>query len=282
MERHNALELELSATLSGAVDSGQFELHFQPQIELATGRLVGAEGLVRWNHPIHGVIRPNSFIHLVGLSNVHGRFADFVVDQACAFAASAPDPDFSVAVNVSAMSLFDPDFAARIADALARHHLEPSQLIIEITESEIMEDHSTSRDVIVQLSELGVHLSIDDFGTGYSSLTRLIELPVSELKIDQSFVASIMTGGPARAVVDATIDMGHRLGLQMVAEGIESHGQAEYLAGQGCQVGQGYLYGHAVSADEFRQRFMNQKAGELERAVATAAPSPEPDGNPSR
>jgi len=257
MERRNLLELELSASLSTALDQGQFELHYQPQVQLESGRVVGAEGLMRWNHPVHGVIRPPEFIHLVGLANAHGKFADVVLEQACAFAAKASGPGrpFYVAVNISAMSLFDIDFATRVHAVLTKHRISPEQLILEITESEIMDDHAASRQVIEGLSELGVCLSIDDFGTGYSSMTRLVQLPVSELKIDQSFVAAILNDGPEQAVIEATIDLGKRLGLQMVAEGIESQAQADYLAGRGCQVGQGFLYGQAVSAHEFLKTF---------------------------
>jgi len=153
------------------------------------------------------------------------------------------------------MSLFDIDFATRVHAVLTKHRISPEQLILEITESEIMDDHAASRQVIEGLSELGVCLSIDDFGTGYSSMTRLVQLPVSELKIDQSFVAAILNDGPEQAVIEATIDLGKRLGLQMVAEGIESQAQADYLAGRGCQVGQGFLYGQAVSAHEFLKTF---------------------------
>jgi len=268
MEVRNELELELSASLSTAIDEGQFEVQFQPQVELATGRVVGAEGLMRWNHPVHGVIRPPAFIHLIGLANAHGKFADVVLEQACAFAASASKPGnpFYVAVNISAMSLFDPDFASRVASTLARHELAPDQLILEITESEIMDDHATSHQVIHELSTLGACLSIDDFGTGYSSMTRLVQLPVSEIKIDQSFVAAITDDGPERAVIDATIDLGKRLGLQMVAEGIESQAQADYLAAQGCPVGQGFLFGQAVSSDEFLRTFGDRIAVNVVRS----------------
>lgn len=270
MEVRNELELELSATLSSGLDDGQFELQFQPQVELATGRVVGAEGLMRWNHPVHGVVRPPSFIHLIGLASAHGKFADVVVEQACAFAARASQPGnlFYVAVNISAMSLFDPDFASRVEATLTKHSVAPEQLILEITESEIMDDQATSRQVIDELSVLGVSLSIDDFGTGYSSMTRLVQLPVSELKIDQSFVAAIMNDGPERAVIEATIDLGSRLGLQMVAEGIESQVQAEYLVEQGCQLGQGFLYGQAVGAEEFLRSFRSSMGSVATRRIA--------------
>lgn len=257
MERRNVLELELSASLQQALADGQFEVQFQPQIELATGHVVSAEGLVRWIHPEHGVIRPASFIHLIGMSNAHGQFADTVIEQACAFAAAASNvgDGFDVAVNISAMSLFDPDFASRVQAALDRHELQPRQLVLEITESEIMDHHDISRRVIEELSASGVRLSIDDFGTGYSSLTRLVQLPVSELKIDRSFVAEISAGGQGQAVIEATIDLGKRLGLRMVAEGIESQNQATFLSAHGCQIGQGFLFGQAVGADEFLQTF---------------------------
>ena len=272
MEVRNELELELSASLASALDQGQFEVQFQPQVQLESGRVVGAEGLMRWNHPVHGVIRPPSFLHLVGLANAHGKFADVVLEQACAFAAAAsrPDQPFYVAVNISAMSLFDPDFASRVESILDRYDLAPDQLILEITESEIMDDHATSRRVIEELSTLGASLSIDDFGTGYSSLTRLVQLPVSEIKIDQSFIAAIMSDGPERAVIEATIELGKRLGLQMVAEGIESQAQADYLATHGCQVGQGFLYGQAVSSEEFLRTFDDRSVDPIITAVRDA------------
>ncbi len=252
MEQHSALDLELSAALVPAMENGEFVLFFQPKVDLATREIVGAEGLIRWIHPKHGVLRPVSFMHLVGLSNAHGDFADSVIRQAARVAAQASitQPGFTVAVNISMVSLFDTDFASRVARCLDAIDVEPHQLILEITESDIMEEYAIATTVLDELADLGVQLSIDDFGTGYSSFARLVDLPVSEIKIDRRFVDAAPTRPAERAVIDSIVDLARRLDLDVVAEGIESQVQADVLLEAGCVVGQGFLFSHAVEADE--------------------------------
>ncbi len=262
MEQSSSLDLELSAALSTALENEEFELSFQPKVDLRTRTIVGAEGLIRWNSPKHGVLRPGAFMHLITLSNAHGAFADRVIRQAVemAGAASRPDHPFSVAVNVSMVSLFDKDFAARVATILADEGLPASQLIIEITESDIMEEYAIASDVISELAELGVQLSIDDFGTGYSSFARLVDLPVSEIKIDRRFVDAAPSRQRERAVVDSIVDLAHRLDLNVVAEGIESQEQADVLIEAGCTTGQGFLFSHALRPEEFLLRLESVNA----------------------
>lgn len=268
MEHSSALDLELSASLASALENEEFELSFQPKVDLRTRTIVGAEGLIRWNNPKHGVLRPAAFMHLIMLSNSHGAFADLVIRQAVTMArvASTDANPFSVAVNVSMVSLFDQDFAQRVATILAEEDLHPSQLTIEITESDIMEEYAIASEVIAQLAELGVCLSIDDFGTGYSSFARLVDLPVSEIKIDRRFVDAAPSRQRERAVVDSIVDLARRLDLHVVAEGIESREQADVLIEAGCYVGQGFLFSHAVRSDELLAKLATVNAKAADRS----------------
>lgn len=257
MDRNTATELKLSSGLAQSMEDGEFEVFFQPKVDLLSGEIIGAEGLARWRHPELGMLRPTSFIHLVSLSNEHAQFTDHVVDQGARFAADAalvaghPIP---VALNISVTSLFDEAFAGRVAAAIERHGIEPSQLVLEVTEDAIMEDFATISPVIAELANLGVDLSIDDFGTGHSSLARLVDLPVREIKIDRRFVAASIDESPERSVVQAVLDLSRQLGLVAVAEGIESEAQAATLIGLGCTIGQGYLFGRAMPRTELLNR----------------------------
>lgn len=270
MERNAATELKLSAGLGQSIDNGEFELFFQPKVDLATGRIVGAEGLARWRHPDLGLLQPKSFIHLMAISNAHARFTDAVVDQGARFAAAARQAagqNLPVAINISLASLFDKEFPSRLHGALERHGVAPSQLVLEVTEDDIMEEFASISPVIAELAGMGMQLSIDDFGTGHSSLARLVDLPVCEIKIDSRFVASAVDHARERGVVHSMLDLAGRLDLVAVAEGVEDERQVEVLRELGCTVGQGYLFGRAVPGEELLRRIGYEGTGVLDPVV---------------
>ena len=251
-DRHSPERLSLLGELRRGIDAGQLVLYFQPQADFATGAILGVEALVRWEHPVHGLLPPDSFIPLAESTGAIRPLTLAVLDGALAFAAerlAAGDP-ITVAVNISAHSLIDPDLTDDVERALMRHGVPGELLVLEITESAVMSDRERARATLVRLAGLGLALSIDDFGTGYSSLAYLHRLPVHELKIDRTFVAGLGLASNT-AIVTASIHMAHALGLRVVAEGVEDQETWDRLAELGCEVAQGYHLCRPVPASEF-------------------------------
>ncbi len=245
-------QLSLLGELQRAIDDDQLELHFQPKINLATTQVAGAEVLLRWRHPVRGLLSPIDFIPFAEQTGFIRRMTRWVLDKAAAQAAAwyrAGKP-LPIAVNISAEDIADPLLDQRVAAALSLHELPPSMLTLEVTESGFIEDPTRALRMLESLAALGVHLSIDDFGTGYSSLSYLARMPVDEVKIDHSFVQGLEKDQDVAAIVRAAIDMGHSLGLQVVAEGIESENSASRLQGLGCDLAQGFLFALPMPARE--------------------------------
>jgi diguanylate cyclase (GGDEF)-like protein/PAS domain S-box-containing protein len=247
--------LTLSREVEVALARGDLRLWFQPKVDLATGRLTGAEGLLRWHHAQRGVLLPADFLDVIELSRHHRAVADEVVSQGIAFAAAMRDAGTAVrvAVNVSIRTLSDRGFLRHVATQLDSCGLDPAMLVLEITEREIMEERAGSRVDADALRALGVGLSIDDFGTGHSSLLRLHQLPVTEVKIDRSFIDGLGRDDEALILVRSVIELARGLGLVSVAEGIERPYEAEVVQAMGCEQAQGYLWSPAVPADEFER-----------------------------
>jgi len=245
-------QLELQSDLRRAVDLGQFELHYQPKIDGATGRVDSVEALVRWNHPERGLLAPVHFIGLAERFGVIVRLGDWIIDEACRQIAAwrAEGLHLNVAINLSVLQLRESGLAQRIEESLWRHDVPASRLMCEITESVAMEDIAATQRTFKGLENLGVFLSIDDFGTGYSSLSYLRQLPARQLKIDRSFVADLETRADSRPVVEAVIRLAHALGLRVVAEGVELQTQHDILAGMGCDEFQGFLYARPMKAHD--------------------------------
>lgn len=237
-------ELTLSASLKEALVGDQFTLYFQPKIDMTTGRIVGFEGLARWQHPTLGLLTPDRFIHLVTLSDESQAFAYRIIEVGIEFAVECATRglDVPIAVNLSARSLFDDTLPDRTAYLLRTYGLPADRLTIEITEADIMDEAGHSSRVLARLAGLGVTVSIDDFGTGYSSLARLVDLPISEVKIDRHFVSRLSKDPRDEVVVYSIIDLAKTLGLHVVAEGVENLTEAEMLVAAGCREAQGFLF----------------------------------------
>lgn len=244
MRRH-AEQARLDQDLERALERGELEVHYQPQVELASGRVTRLEALLRWHHPQRGAVSPAVFIPRAEATGAIIAIGDFVLQSACRQLRRWRDRglgDLSVAVNLSTVQLYQADLVARVRRALEESGLPAPALELEITETGIMQDLEMAREVMQDLRALGVRLSVDDFGTGYSSLAYLTRLPVQTLKLDRSFVADLEGSGEGRKVAEAVLGLAESLSLEVVAEGIETTAQADWLRQRACALGQGFLY----------------------------------------
>lgn len=237
-------ELSLLSELQHAVEAGELRLVYQPKIELATGKMAGVEALVRWIHPVKGVIAPLHFIPFAEQTGFIKIITRWVIDEAVRQITTwrASGRLVQVAINISAQDLLNPELTGIVSGALRTHNVPPDLLSLEITESGIMQDAARAIEVMGRLSEIGVGRAIDDFGTGYSSLAYIKQLPVDEIKIDRSFVRNIVNDKKDMAIVLSTIELCHNLGLIVVAEGVEDKLSSELLRRMGCDLAQGYLF----------------------------------------
>jgi predicted signal transduction protein with EAL and GGDEF domain len=254
--------LALEAALRVAIERDQLCLHFQPQIDAHDGRIIGSEALVRWQHPELGLIAPNRFIPLAEERGLIGLIGDWVLRAACREARAwqlAGLVALPVAVNISALQFKGGTFRNSVLSALHESGLEPRYLVLEITESALMDDIESAIALLLELKGMGISIEIDDFGTGYSSLAYLKRLPIHRLKIDQSFVRNICGGRDDMAIVSAVISLANSLHLETIAEGVESEEQARYLFQLGCFAMQGFLYGRPMPAVEFAARLANER-----------------------
>jgi diguanylate cyclase (GGDEF)-like protein len=252
MDKSSEKSLSLLTELRNAIERNEFRLHVQPKIMLDTGKVVGMESLVRWVHPERGNVFPDEFIPFAeqtGFIRVLTRWVMERSAELCQELASRGH-HLKVSVNLSTRDLLDQDLPAKFADLLVRHKLSPGSFCLEITESAIMDDPVRAQNTLERLSAMGVDLSIDDFGTGYSSLAYLKRLPVNELKIDKSFVLNMENDDGDTKIVRSTIDLGHNMGLRVVAEGIESEAVWRLLAKMGCDQGQGYFMSRPIPGDQ--------------------------------
>ncbi|WP_285423887.1 bifunctional diguanylate cyclase/phosphodiesterase [Pseudomonas sp. efr-133-TYG-103a] len=247
-------QLQLLQDLRAGLREGQFCLHYQPKFSAGTREPVGAEALVRWNHPQHGLLMPDKFIGLAEKTGLIINIGEWVLNEACRQMRVWYDGGFShwrIAVNLSALQFCHAGLVDTVARALATHGLPANCLTLEITETTAMNDADASMTVLQKLSDMGVDLSIDDFGTGYSSLMYLKRLPANELKIDRGFVRDLEHDSDDAAIVSAIVALGQALNLRIVAEGVETASQQSFLTRLGCDSLQGYLLGHPLPADRF-------------------------------
>ncbi|NEK57930.1 EAL domain-containing protein [Geodermatophilus sabuli] len=243
--------LEAVDQLRRAISGGELVLHHQPKLSLQTGQIEGVEALVRWRHPTRGLLYPDAFIELAESAGLMGPLTTAVVGLALAQRRAWADAgrDLTVAVNVSPSNLVDEHFPEEVAGLLAEHGVPPTALVLEVTESLLMEDRERAVRVLARLREAGVGVSIDDYGTGYSSLAYLAALPVTELKLDRTFVAAMTGSSRAASIVTSTLQLAHALGLTLVAEGAEDQATVDALAALGCDVVQGYHLSRPLPAE---------------------------------
>lgn len=248
---HASERLELETQLKQALQRGEFLLHYQPQIEIASGRIVGVEALVRWQHPVRGLLPPTQFIPLAEESGLIEPIGEWVLRTACAQAATwrrSGLPGLRMGINVSARQFHNPALESMVAQVLAEYALVPEQLELEITESLSMKDPEESIRILSSFKALGIGIAIDDFGTGYSNLVYLRRFPVRRIKLDRSFVSELGSQSRSHAIVEAIIAMAHKLDLQVVAEGVETIEQRDQLLRYGCDELQGYWFSRPIDA----------------------------------
>jgi diguanylate cyclase (GGDEF)-like protein/PAS domain S-box-containing protein len=251
----NASERQsLNSSLRHAIQRDEFTLHYQPIINLSTGRIAGAEALIRWRHPTRGVIAPTQFISIAEESGLIVPIGRWVLREACRQAKAWQDaglPLIRLAVNISAVELRSKDFVEGMKTILADTRFDPRCLELELTETFLMQDSKSTADVLGALKELGLKLALDDFGTGYSSLTYMRRFPIDTLKIDRSFVRNLTTDADDASIVSAVINMGKSLHMSVVAEGVETRDQLLFLQEHGCPEAQGYCFSYPLSARKF-------------------------------
>lgn len=262
---------QLERDLMQAIAEGQFHLVYQPQINLHSGRVVGAEALLRWNHPERGFVPPDQFIPLAELNGSIVEIGQWVLNEACRQAAvwAAQGMPLRIAVNLSAVQLRQPHIVGTVLDTLGRHQIPPGRLELEITETSFMENIEDAIGKLRQLNSAGINIAVDDFGTGYSSLTYLKRMPVQHLKIDRQFVQDLLVHEEDTCIANTIIDLGRSLNLSVIAEGVETAEQEFYLAQRGCQMAQGYYFSKPVLPADLT-RFVAEFHGKLEENVENA------------
>jgi EAL domain-containing protein (putative c-di-GMP-specific phosphodiesterase class I) len=250
--------LSMLSQLDSAIDKGEVWIAFQPQLDLKTKRITGAEALARWTHPEKGPIAASEFVAAAEQHDRIGKLTDFVLEKAVGAASSINKRGypFNVAVNLSARLLADKQLAMRVAALLARHGLEPKRLTLELTETTELADGGEALDMLTRLRNLGVEISIDDYGTGLSTLDYLKRIPANEIKIDQTFVKGLCDNRSDRLMVQSTIGLAHSLERRVVAEGVEEREILEALAEMECDLAQGFIIGRPMSIESLLKRII--------------------------
>lgn len=260
----NREKLKLASQLRQAIDRGELRLHYQPKIDIGRGRVCGAEALVRWQHPRHGLLSPDNFVPLAEQIGLIGDLTNWVLNVALQQTSDwhRRGFDLSVSVNLSPLSLHNRDLAPLVESLLEKWGVPPSRLVLEITESAIISHMMRASEILRRLYELGVGIAIDDFGTGYTSLSYLRKLPVSELKIDKSFVTNMCRANDDAVIVRTIIELAKNLGLKTVAEGVEEGETWQALSRLGCEIAQGYYMSRPVEPQAL-ERWLMESAWSL-------------------
>ena len=256
----------LEAELALAVERGEFELFYQPQVHLADGRLSGAEALIRWRHPERGLVAPMQFMPVVNSSAISEKIAVWVMETAClqALQWELAGHAVRVGINLSPSQLQSGDLAKGVADMLDATGLSPGLLEMEVTEDILLQDEARVLDTFQRIQQLGVRVVFDDFGTGYASLSYLKKFPLDGLKIDKSFVFELLTDSDDAAIVNSTVGLSKQLGLSVIAEGIENRASADLLLTMGCEEGQGYFFGKPMPVRRVRSQMVRTRRSDGE------------------
>lgn len=274
IDDHNIGRLALITELQNAIENELLELYFQAKLDLDSGKLIGAEALLRWNHPLRGEISPDEFIPLAEKKGIIRPLTYWVISEAIKHCAEwrRLGFDLSVAINISAQCLHEDQLTRTLRDSFKQYDVPPSSCILEITESGIMKDPIRAKYILQELDSIGVRLSVDDFGTGYSSLAYLKQLPVSEIKIDRSFVLEMLEDENDKVIVHAIIELAHNLDMKVVAEGVESDKAISMLRQLKCNIAQGFQISRPVANNDFIE-FMKNNHDLYQNTMRLPAPS---------
>ena len=262
MDAASVRHLKLLGELRRAVEHGEFDVHYQPQVDIASGRISGAEALLRWESPKQGPVPPSEFVPLLEETGLILTVGEWVLARVCRDLARLEAAGLEVprvAVNLSARQFLQQDLVEQVERLLAAHRVPAERLMLEITETLLMQDPGSAMTVLRRLKAIRVGVALDDFGTGYSSLGYLKHFPVDELKVDKSFVAGVTESQADAAITDAVIRLAHNLGIKVVAEGVENEAQLAFLKQHGCDLSQGFLTGRPVEFDAFRSVLAHPK-----------------------
>ena len=265
--------LTLEAELARAVEQNEFELFYQPQVRLTDGGVIGAEALIRWRHPVRGLVSPAEFMPVVNTSSISDRIAGWVLETACRQARTwelAGHP-FASASTFRRRNCSPATSQPRLRRCLRSPGLRLSLLELEVTEDILLLDEVRVLDIFMRIQKLGVRIVFDDFGTGYASLSYLKKFPLDGLKIDRSFVLELLAGSDDAAIVGSTVSLSRQLGLSVIAEGIENRATADLLMSMGCEEGQGYFFGRPMPAQSFESQFLIAREASSETQVAGQA-----------
>jgi EAL domain-containing protein (putative c-di-GMP-specific phosphodiesterase class I) len=254
-------KLSMLSELDAAIDRNEVGVAYQPKLDIITRKIIGAEALARWTHPVKGPIAASEFVAAAEQHDRIGKLTDFVLEKAVAAAAALNKrgDHFEMAVNLSARLLTDKGLTLRVAALLARHSLRPDLLTLELTETAALADDGESLEMITRLREIGVRISIDDYGTGLSTLDYLKKIPANEIKIDQSFVKGMVDNRSDRLMVQSTIGLAHSLGRKVVAEGVEQREILDLLTEMECDIAQGFSIGRPMSLDSLNKRLASDR-----------------------
>jgi len=266
--KREQLAYGLTLDLEGAIDRGELLLHYQPKVTLQSRRTDSLEALVRWRHPERGMIPPGAFIAEAEATGAINRLTMWAIGEAARFLLTLPEQHVRVSVNITAFDLATPRFVDKVLETLAQEGCPPCRLILEVTESAALSDRERATQILTRLRQAGVKIALDDFGTGYSSLGILQEMPLDEMKVDRSFVTDIADFSRKQAVLQAMIEVGHRLGLTVTIEGVEDEGSVAWLTQHDCDVVQGFVFSRPLDADAARSW--------LGRPAPLSSPHPQP------
>lgn len=271
-DKNSPLRLTLISELRHAIERDELELYYQAKVSVKTGEICGVEALVRWNHPVHGLIPPDEFVPMAERNRLINPLTQWVLKHAFRDSAEwhKQGLPIKVSANLSTKDLHDPELPDLVSGIAVATGAKPSAIMFEITESSVMTDPDSALGIINRLHEMGYQFSMDDFGTGYSSLAYLKKLPLTELKIDKAFVMDILTSENDAAIVKATINLGHNLGLVVTAEGVESKEAMDRLMEFGCDIAQGFFLGQPITVENFNQWIIDShwKIADQKPAVA--------------
>ena len=257
----NRAKLTVASYLHGAIERNEFQIYYQPQLDIRSNTIVGSEALLRWRHQRLGSVSPAVFVPLLEEKGLINQAGEWVLYEACKMQASwlrqYPGINTTVSVNVSSLQLHDRTFVEKLHRVLGSTGLDPQNLVLELTETILLDDYVSDHKVLEEIGALGVKIALDDFGTGYSSFSYLKNYPIDHVKIDRLFIDNLFTCEENKAITTSIIDLSHRLGKTVVAEGVDSQEELDFLMMKGCDIYQGFLSSRAIPSADFARKYLH-------------------------